>query len=176
MVITNKRGQMKIQQMIFMILTVFILFVLVGLFFLSISLSNLKKTATNLQETNAMLLVSNLANSPELSCGNAFGSSLTSCVDFDKAMALQSNPDYSDFWGVAKIEIRKIYPEEGDIACDTSNYPNCSIIWVLDNNISSTPAVSNFVSLCRIETDQKIVYTKCELALLLVSSINEGGG
>lgn len=171
--VINKKGQLKIQQMIFMILAVFILFVLVGLFFLSISLSNLKKTATNLQQTNAMLLVSKLANSPEFSCGSSFGSSMSSCVDFDKVMALKDNLDYSDFWGVAKIEIRKIDPDQGNVICDESNYPNCGVISILDKNVSSSPFVSNFVSLCRMETDQKIIYTKCELAVLLVSSVNK---
>ena len=74
------KGQMKIQQMTFMLVAVTFLFILVGMFFLSMRLYDLKKTATNLEEKNAMLLVSKLANSPEFSCGNSFGGSRTSCV------------------------------------------------------------------------------------------------
>ena len=154
-----------------MIVAITILFVLVGLFFLSIGLSNLKKTATNLAEENSMLLVSKLANSPEFSCGNSFGSSATDCVDFDKVMALEANAEqYSDFWGVAKIEIRKIYPTENNTLCTGSNYPNCGDIKILDKNVNILPYSSNFISLCRKESDGKIVYDKCELALLLVAS------
>jgi len=171
----NKIGQMKIQQMIFMIITVTLLFVLVGLFFLSITLNNLKRTATNLGEEDAMMLVSKLSNSPEFSCGNSFGTSRTNCVDFDKVMALENEiSKYSDFWGVAKIEVRKIYPNQGDTLCTLENYPNCGVINILDKKVNAAPASSNFVSLCRKETDNKIIYDKCELAILLVSSEVKG--
>ena len=162
---------MKIQQMSFMLIAVTFLFILVGIFFLSIRLYSLKKTATNLEEQNAMLLVSKLANSPEFSCGNAFGSSRTSCVDFDKLIVLKDRiSDYSGFWGVAKIELRKIYPGEEDILCDEKNYPNCNILKLLDKKVNTQPATSNFVALCRKEKTEAIIYDKCELALLMISS------
>lgn len=170
----NLKGQMKIQQMIFMLLAVFLLFILVGLFFLSISLSNLKETATQLGEKNAMLLVSKLANSPELSCGNAFGSSRTNCIDFDKVIALNNLENYGNFWGLAKIEIRKIYPDAGGVLCTKENYPDCGIVKLVDKNVAISPYSSNFVSLCRKGTDEKIIYDKCELALLMVSSEYKG--
>ncbi len=166
----NKSGQIKIQQTIFMIIAVTILFVLVGLFFLSILLSNVKKSAVNIAEESSMLLVSKLANSPEFSCGNSFGSSATDCVDFDKVMALKNNSDYSNFWGVAKIEIRVIYPAGNNKICDANNYPDCGDIKILDQNVKILPYSSNYISLCRKETDGKIVYDKCELAMLLVAS------
>jgi hypothetical protein len=154
-----------------MLVAVTLLFILVGVFFLSIRLYNLKQIATNLEQKNAMLLVSKLANSPEFSCGNSFGSSRTNCIDFDKVMALKDRTeDYSDFWGVAKIELRKIYPNGGNIICDDANYPNCDIIKVLDNNVNSQSAVSNFVSLCRKEATETKIYDKCEMGLLIISS------
>jgi hypothetical protein len=165
------KGQMKIQQMTFMLVAVTLLFILVGVFFLSIRLYNVRKTATNIEEKNVMLLVSKLANSPEFSCGNAFGSSRTSCVDFDKLIALKYRIDEdSDLWGVAKIELRKIYPSEGNIICSESNYPDCDILTLLDKDVNTQPAVSNFVALCRKDSNGIIIYDKCELALLMVSS------
>ena len=167
----NRSGQMKIQQMTFMLIAVTLLFILVGVFFLSIRLYNLKKIASSLEEQNALLLVSKLANSPEFSCGNAFETSMGSCVDFDKLISLQGRSDkYSDFWGVAKIEVRKIYPAEGEVLCDSSNYPNCGIVRILDKNVNTQPASSNFVSLCRKDSNGIIIYNKCELAILMVSS------
>lgn len=166
----NKKAQMKIQQMAFMLIAVTLLFILVGVFFLSIRLYNVKQTATNLEQKNAMLLVSKLANSPELSCGNAFGTSRINCIDFDKLMALwDRKDDYYNFWGVAKIEIRKIYPNE-PVLCDNSNYPDCGDIKILDENVNTQPAVSSFVSLCRKEATEAKIYDKCELAVLMVSS------
>lgn len=153
-----------------MLVAVALLFILVGVFFLSISLYNLKKTSTNLEEKNAMLLVSKLANSPEFSCGNSFGSSRANCIDFDKMMALKDRADdYSEFWGVAKIELRKIYPSTGNVICDDANYPECNIIKILDNKVNTQPASSTFVSLCRKEATEARIYDKCELALLMVS-------
>lgn len=166
----NRSGQIKIQQMVFMLIAVTFLFILVGIFFLSIRLYNLKKIASNLEEQNAMLLVSKLANSPEFSCGNSFGRSRTSCVDFDKLISLQGKEEYSEFWGVAKIELRKIYPSSGNVLCDIDNYPNCDVIKILDKNVNTQPAISNFVSLCRKESNGAIIYDKCELARLMVSS------
>jgi len=154
-----------------MIIAITILFVLVGLFFLSISFSNLKKTATNLAEENSQLLVSKLANSPEFSCGNAFGTiSQSDCIDFDKVIGLKEDiKKYLNFWGVAKIEIRKIYPN-GSRLCTKTNYPDCEILKVLDKEVNTLAYSSNFVSLCRKEFDGKITYNKCELALLMVAS------
>jgi hypothetical protein len=168
MVSKNKLGQMKIQQMMFMLLAVTFLFVLVGVFFLAIRLSTLKQTATTLQGESAKLLVSKLANSPEFSCGDAFGAK-SDCVDFDKVMALGQMEEYSNFWGATKIEIRKIFPS-GNINCSLENYPNCEIVTVLNRNVNSLPPSSNFVSLCRKEKNERIIYDKCELALLMVSS------
>jgi hypothetical protein len=170
----NKIGQLKIQQMAFMLMAVTLFFVLVGIFVLVFRFSSLKQEANTLQEQNSMLLVTKLANSPEFSCGNAFGSSRISCVDADKAMALKENIDkYSDFWGVAKIEIRKVYPDNGNIICNTADYENCSIIDVLSKNVSLLPASSNFVSLCRKDSYNNEVYDKCELALFIISSENK---
>lgn len=171
----NKSGQMKIQQMAFMLIVVTLLFVLVGVFFLAISLSNIKKTATRLAEEGALLLVSKLADSPELSCGNSFGSSRTNCIDFDKLMILSNSPDlYRNFWGVAKIYIRKIYPPNEKV-CNKENYPDCGIIKLVDKNVNSTAFSSNFVSLCRKENDNSKIYNKCELALLMIASEDKGG-
>jgi len=154
-----------------MLIAVTFLFILVGVFFLSIRLYNLKKTASSLEEQNALLLVSKLANSPEFSCGNSFGRSRTSCVDFDKLISLQGRlEEYSELWGVAKIELRKVYPSEGNVVCDANNYPNCDLVEILDKNVNMQPASSNFVSLCRKESDGIIIYDKCELARLMVSS------
>lgn len=166
--VNNNRGQMKIQQMMFMLLAVTFLFILVGMFFLAIRLSTLKQTATNLEEENAKLLVAKLANSPEFSCGEAFDAQ-SGCIDFDKIMVLKEMNEYSNFWGVAEIEIRKIFPS-GDTSCTFENYPDCEIVKVLDRNVNALPPSTNFVSLCRKEVGERIIYDKCELALLMVSS------
>ena len=102
---------MKIQQMAFMLMAITIFFVLVGMFVLMFSLAGLKESAGELEQRNAMLLVTKLANSPEFSCGNSFGNNKVNCIDADKAMVLKGSMDkYSSFWGsgIGNIVVRKV--------------------------------------------------------------------
>jgi hypothetical protein len=169
--IKRNKGQIKIQQTIFMIIAVTLLFVLVGLFFLSITMNKLQKEATSLSEKNSMMLVSKLANSPEFSCGDSFGSNKPNCVDFDKVMALKNNiNEYSDLWGIAKIEIKKVYPFLNNASCTNENYPNCTSLKILNKNVKSLAYDSVFIALCRKEPSQSGPYDKCELARLMISA------
>ncbi len=171
----TKKAQLKIQQMAFMLMAITLFFVLAGMFVLVFRFSGLKESATLLEEKNAMLLVTKLANSPEFSCGEAFGSNRINCIDADKVMMLKENAaKYVGFWGVAEIQIRKIYPNEGDIICTTANYENCGVIEVFSKEINSLPPVSNFVSLCKKDSYNEEIYDKCELARLMVSSEDKG--
>src|SRR3989338_9802156 len=102
-----------------------------------------------LEEENAMLLATKIANSPEFSCGNAFGTTKIACIDSDKMIVLKENINkYSNFWGVSNIEVRKIYTDSKDAVCNLGNYPNCNVIRLQSQEIKGTP-MSNFVLLCR---------------------------
>jgi hypothetical protein len=170
MVRNNLSGQMKIQQMAFMLLAVTLLFALVGLFFVAFKFSGLKESAAALEEENALTLVSRLANSPEFACDEAYGNQRTNCIDGDKIIMLKENiGKYRDFWGVRNIEVRKVYPTtDSEVLCDAGNYPNCNIIRLMNDEVSGFSA-SNFVALCRKESENGIIYNKCELAKLIVS-------
>lgn len=162
------RGQMKIQQMAFMLIAVMVFFALVGLLVVTIGFSGLKEKATALQEKNAMLLASKLANSPEFSCRQN-----ENCIDFDKVFILKDNIDKyktgnKNFWRVSGIEIIKIFPENsGFTECNSQNYPNCDKITLIPG-IGTSPG--NFVSLCRKEFDSEsyTTYDKCELGKILI--------
>jgi len=169
----NKKGQLKIQQMAFMLIAITLFFVLVGLFVLSWSMGGLKNKATALESEKAMQLLSKIANSPEFSCGEAFSYGKISCVDEDKVMVLKGIKDYGELWGVASIQVRKIYPE-GEKECTLKNYPDCNIIEIYSKGQSSNVIQSNFVSLCRKENKDGVKYDKCELAIILVSYIQKG--
>ncbi|MEX0920976.1 MAG: hypothetical protein WDZ62_01805 [Candidatus Pacearchaeota archaeon] len=165
----NKKGQMKIQQMAFMLLAVTLFFALVGMFFLMIFFSDIENSAESIEERNSLLLVSSIVNSPEFACGSAFGSTKLNCIDFDKLMALQSNSNrYSNFWKVDGIEVRKIFPSDSGV-CTFSNYPNCGKIIIVDNEGSGV-GISNFAALCRNEDrgEGRSVGERCELARIIV--------
>ena len=166
----NKLGQIKIQQMAFMLIAVTIFLVMAGLFIFVIRFSSLQDTADLLEERNALLLVSKIADSPEFSCGNAFGQPRSNCIDTDKVMALKSRlQDYSGFWGIDGLEIRWTYPQNTGEECTLENYPSCNKITILAPGQGI--GKENFVSLCRKEQEQNssLVYDKCDLGRIIVT-------
>jgi len=169
----SKHGQFKIQQMAFMLIAVIVFFALVGIFVLAFRLSSIKETANLLEEQNAMLLVSKLANSPEFSCGDAYGGTRVNCIDFDKVIILRQDiSQYRNFWGVSNIEIRKLGSDTSsgqEVSCSIANYPNCDVVKLIESS-STGYDYGNFVSLCWKEMDSvtENVYDKCEIARLIV--------
>jgi len=165
------KGQLKIQQMAFVLIAVTLFFVIVGMFVLTFSFSGLRESAAILEEENALALVSQLANSPEFSCGGVFDETNLNCIDADKVLALKENIGvYSKFWGVKGIEIRRIYPElAGEVECEKGNYPECNILKVMSS--SGGTGVSSFVSLCRrdFDVEKSRFQNKCELAKIIVT-------
>jgi hypothetical protein len=167
----KKSAQMKINQMAFMLIGVTIFLAMVGLFALSLRMASLKNTKAELLEENAFLLATKLANSPEFSCGNSFGTQRDNCIDLDKVMALKGeNENYEDFWGVYNIEIRKIYPKtsKNSIECTFQNYPECGIINIFDKPISGYDT-GTFVALCRKEIQNNMIQNRCDLGKIYIS-------
>ena len=172
----NKKAQIKVQQMAFMLIAVTIFLVMAGMFILMIRFSSLKDTAKLLEEKNALLLTSKVADSPEFSCGNAFGSPRSNCIDTDKVMALKGSrlQNYDGFWGIDGLEIRKVYPAEASSSaeCSLENYPQCGRITLIES--SKGTGISNFVSLCRKEQNQdSLVYDKCEIGMIIITYGND---
>lgn len=164
----NKIGQVKIQQMAFMLIAVTLFFVLVGLFLLSTAFSGLRKDAALLQEKEAHLLVSKLANSPEFSCGAAYGGQKVNCVDLDKVITLiKNNETYRDFWKVKSLSVRKLYLVEEEIVCNTENYPDCNFFNIYSSRETSGDK-SAFATLCRKEVEMGQIYNKCEVGKIFV--------
>ncbi|MFH1326734.1 MAG: hypothetical protein ABIH59_01240 [archaeon] len=165
----STKAQMKIQQTAFMLIALTLFFVLVGLFVLGFTLSDLKRDASALEEKDTMLLVTKLANSPEFACGDSFGPGKINCVDADKIMMLQQDSSkYSEFWKDTNISIIKIYPITPKVKCTSLTYPNCNEIEVY-SKAKQGISIGNYVSLCRKEIEEGRSYDKCELAMLMVS-------
>lgn len=164
----SRKGQLNIQQMIFMLIAIALFFSLIGLIVAGVFMTNLREKAKSLAEEKAILLTLSLADTPEFSCGELYGGAKTSsCVDFDKALQLKEfSQDYKNLWGVKGVEIRKIYPKTGDVECTLENYPECDILTILKAETGT--GYSGFISLCRNEIYQEQVRFKCELAKLLV--------
>lgn len=165
-----KRGQLNIQQMIFMLIAIALFFALIGIIVLGMIMSNLKEKSKYLAEEKAIILTLSLANTPEFSCGELYGGAKTSsCVDFDKAIQLKEvSQKYKNLWEVKGIEIRRIYPKIGTVECTLKNYPECDVLTVL--KAEQGIGYSGFISLCRNELNQEQVSFKCELAKIIVTN------
>ncbi|MEK6891358.1 MAG: hypothetical protein AABX03_04445 [Nanoarchaeota archaeon] len=162
----GKKAQLKIQQMSFMLIAVFILFALVGLFYLSYKTLNLQKQVIDLRKEKTQDLVVKIASNPELiyeSRGNS--------IDADKLMLLRGKDEYKKFWGIKGIIVEKIYPASPNVECKLSNYPECSTIKLFTT--SNSAPIYSFVSLCRKESQNGRVYDKCELAKIMLEIDNE---
>ena len=156
------KGQMKIQEMAFMLLAVIVLFALAGMFFLVIMYNNLIGSANLLAREKAISTAVNIANTPEFSCGGAL------CIDADKLIVLQNRQDYEDFWPVERIVVTKVSGDKETIECTEKNYPYCNYFKVYDSGITNIEMVETFAALCRKDKANEYIYDKCELARVLV--------
>lgn len=162
-----KKGQMKIQQMAFMILAVFLFFILVGLFFLNVSFRDLNKGAEQLYKDQAISSLEVIANMPELSYDSR--ESLT--LDEDKLRIMSGNfsSAYEGFWPVASVKAYKVYPKiDKMIKCPALN---CNYYEVYDSGQTSVKEYSTYVSICRKVKDVGYVYDRCEIGKLVVGVI-----
>lgn len=151
----SKKAQMKIQQMSFVLIAIMILFIMVALFYFSIRIKTLEKTAVTLREEEAKELVKKIASSPEFS----WSRDCDNCIDFDKVMMLKNLSEYKGFWNLDYLVIERVYPiKEGE--CNPFNYPECNRVSIISTKDFGIPA-SAFVSLCRWEGSEN--YEKCEI-------------
>jgi len=164
----QKKAQLKIQEMAFFLVAIVLFFVLVGLFAFSIIFSNLGKGATSAAEARTLSSITNLADSPEFSCGEP------NCVDGDKIVALMQNIKYEKFWPFSSLRVHRqttFTKNESDwIKCTPTNYPNCDFFEIYDKNVKNERAISNYVALCRIELENDYNYKKCEVARLVAGT------
>ncbi|MBM3233505.1 hypothetical protein FJZ19_00250 [Candidatus Pacearchaeota archaeon] len=156
------KAQLKIHQMAFMIMAVFIFFILAGLFYLVIYMQDLKKEVNIEEKNRATEMAGFLASSAEFSCGDY-------CIDGDRAMILGNRTVFQKLWQVSSIEIRTVYPSNNtEILCTISNYPYCNLIKIYSNKKGGESTASSFVSLCHRVNENDYIYFQCEVAKLII--------
>lgn len=142
----QRNAQMKIQQMMFMILAVFFFFMLVGLFFIVYQSGGLRQSIEYLEKEQALSSIKVITGMSELKCNvNEL------CLDEDKLKVMQNRKGYDDFWPVASIEVYKTYPVQEKYTIYNSNQKNVR-------------KLSSFVSICK-ETDWG---DDCEIGKILI--------
>ncbi|MBS3090900.1 hypothetical protein J4217_00445 [Candidatus Pacearchaeota archaeon] len=153
----NKKAQLKIQQMAFVLIALVIFFAIVALIYLTVRLNTLKKDVQASENDKARELLRKLSGIPELK----WTGDCDSCIDMDKALVLKSyNKTYNGFFGLDYLSFQVIYPKKTDKECVVGNYPNCNKITLIQtSNFGNAPKA--YVSLCR--WDQNMGSEKCEL-------------
>ncbi len=157
------KGQMKIQQMAFVLVALMIFFGMIALIYFSIEIKTLRGDAESLQKEEAKELVRKLASTPEFAW---VSQKCAYCIDLDKVMMLKSRGSYKGFWNLDFLRIEKVFPQsQGE--CERATYPNCNTITILDKENYGSPYTA-YVSLCHWE-QEKGGYTKCELGRIHAS-------
>jgi len=168
----NKKAQIKIQEMSFVLIAVALFFILIGLFIVSIVQSNLYKKASDFAQEKAIASVKNFAYSPE------FNYNEQNCIDADKLIGFvkkeSQDHNYEKFWDFTSIKIIKesgFNKSEGEmIGCDMGNYPNCDIFILYDKTPLNEVSVSSYIALCKKEKENSYIYDKCTLAKFVIGS------
>ena len=166
----NKKAQMKIQQMAFMIVAVFFFFILVGMFFLKVQFSGIQKSAAELEKAQAVSALEVIANMMELNCN----SRESLCLDKDKlkVMSGELQESYETFWPIASIKVYLL--DETSTEIITCPALNCNYYEIFDNKQANSEEYSTYVSVCEKVRELGYVYDKCEIAKLVVGRrINE---
>lgn len=166
-IVRSSKGQIKIQQMAFVILGFVIFFGLVVMLFISFNLSSLRGDAERIKAEGALQTVQSMTGSPELAWTLE---DCSVCADRDKAMALKNNSAYSTFWddSIGLVQIKQIVPAVQDRECTLDNYPDCSTITIFKSDSFYTTQ-ETFIALCRFDGVEK----RCDLGKILLGVKNE---
>lgn len=166
----NKKSQLKIQEMAFMIVAVFFFFILVGVFAARIFYSNIYEEATRIAEERTLAAVTSLADSPELSCIAL----KSNCIDGDKLITLVGSDTYKNFWPFSSLRVIKYSgfgKKQGEfVECTSANYPECDMFVIYDKKVKDERAIKSFVALCRKAYENEYVYDKCEIASIIAGT------
>ena len=162
---SSKKGQLKIQEMAFVLVALMIFFGMFALIFFNVRLANLKKDVTNLREEETKALITKFVGTPELAWTSS-KKECYSCIDFDKAMVLKNRQAYKGFWNLDYLMIEKVYPLGDDVECNNANYPNCRTLTIINKSVGNADYA--YVSLCRWESKG---YVKCEMGKIYASGI-----
>ncbi|MCL6500469.1 MAG: hypothetical protein K6T16_00335 [Candidatus Pacearchaeota archaeon] len=114
----NKKAQLKIQEMAFVLVAVVFLFALIFLFFARFQFAQMTDIAEKLREIRTMTMLRVVASLPELRCSSSFGSATEiACIDKDKLAAFDTDSRlrarYENLWvpaSITRISVDEVYP------------------------------------------------------------------
>ncbi len=160
-----RRGQLKVQEMAFVLVALMVFFALVAVLYLSVRTSFLEQGVRESSDERARSAARYLAATPEFAWHACSG-----CVDLDKVFLLKqrlnrtlsiSVLDEYDF-----LAFESLYPPRAGGECTAGTYPACNRTTLIKTRADYGIAVSSFVTLCRWDGGEGGV---CELGKLYLS-------
>lgn len=170
----NKKGQMKIQQMAFVLVAIFIFFAIAALFYLSINLADVKNQAALTKQEGIKEEVLKIARTAEFAwkSGESEREDCPNCVDFDKLLAVKDVKGYDKLWQLDYLAVRIIYPAMNTTECTKTNYPNCNQITLSGANRANIGTTNDaFVAVCRWQSSEAGGYRKCSIGKIYAAGV-----
>lgn len=164
--IKNKQGQVKIQEMAFVLVAVVFLFAIIFLFFARFQASQTKGMVEQLRELRTITMLRVVASLPELRCSSSFGSATEiACIDKDKLAVFDTDSRlrarYENLWApafITKIAIDEVYPQGRNYKVYEKTIPSTA----------STVTYSTYIPLCE-ETNTR--RSKCVIAKIKITTV-----
>jgi hypothetical protein len=162
--IKNKKGQMKIQEMAFVLLAVVFLFALLFLFFARFQFVQMNERAEEVREARTITMLRVVSSMPELRCSRSFGSTTeVYCIDKDKLDAFSITHiknKYTSIWQsshISEVVIEEVYGgKERYFIYKSANEPENYFTY------------STYIPLC----EETIGNLKCVVAKIKITTIN----
>ena len=147
----STKGQIKIQEMAFVLLAIVLLAIIATVFFIKFQSSRLTEAADYARQQTAISLLDKVASMTELSCKEE-----EICLDEDKLMIVKNNQTEMAnlFQGIKEIKIKKIHPSTDEIIFYKSGQKNESY--------------STFVNVCKQRKSGYSFEWSCEMAMLII--------
>ena len=161
---STKKGQLKVQEMAFVLVALMVFFALIALLYLSVRGSFLEQRTAAASDERALEAVRRIAGTPELNWQECLG-----CIDLDKVFVLKEriskNASFARLWEYDYLVVENIYPAASGGECTPASYPACNRTTIL-NIENYGVAQSTFVTLCRWDQQEQKI---CTLGKLYVS-------
>lgn len=148
--ISNK-GQLKIQEMAFVLLALVLLGVIVFIFYARLQSQHLKSAAEELKQERALSLRDKIASLPEIKCSEKM------CIDRDKAEIFKEYKNDNLFQGLAEVRIMQIYPEDKEMMLYSSHALN-----------ETFTRYHTFINICEQKRIGDIFNYECGLGILVI--------
>jgi flagellar basal body-associated protein FliL len=150
----NKKAQLKIQEMAFVLVAVIILFGFVLIFFTRFQLGTIQQSAAEIRREQAINMLHTIAAMPELRCSS--GSEIN-CIDKSKLDGfMKIRNKYNEFWKnafITKVKIEEFYPQGKEYI-------------IYSGEDGSSVSYSTYIPLC----EQQTYDLKCIIGKITVSS------